>query len=144
MELMDFLQRHVYIAAVALVSGFALLAATLMKGVGGGRQVGAAAAVQLINRANALVLDVREPAEYASGHIIGSRNIPLGQLAERKKELERYRAKPIVLVCQTGVRAGRASGDLGREGFAEVSVLEGGIAAWQQAAMPLEREKERS
>lgn len=142
MELVDFLQRHIYVSAIAGVSGLSLLALTVGRGIGAGPRTGVSAAVQLMNRSNALVLDVREPVEFAAGHIIGARNIPLGRLAERRKEIERYKARPVILVCQSGARAGKACGELAREGFAEASVLDGGMAAWQQAGMPVERAAE--
>jgi rhodanese-related sulfurtransferase len=102
-------------------------------------QIGAFEAVQLINRRDALVLDVRDTGDYAAGHITNARHIPEAQLAGRMKELEKYKSRPIVVSCRTGARAPAVSGVLRKQGFAEAFALRGGIAAWQQASMPLEK-----
>jgi rhodanese-related sulfurtransferase len=93
----------------------------------------------LINQQNAVVLDVRDATEYASGHVINSRNIPLGELDARAAELEKHKAKPVILVCDTGNRSGKAVAVLRRLGIKEVFNLSGGIGAWRQAGLPLEK-----
>jgi rhodanese-related sulfurtransferase len=102
-------------------------------------EVGAFEAVQLINRRDALVLDVRDTGEFAAGHISNARHIPEAQLAERIKELEKFKSRPIVISDRAGTRAHAISGALRKHGFAEVFALKGGIAAWQQASLPLEK-----
>ena len=93
----------------------------------------------LINREDALVVDVREPDEYVSGHVPDSRNIPLSRLDERMGELEKFKEAPVILVCQTGARSGDACGKLTKKGFTKLHNLEGGIAAWRTAGMPLKK-----
>jgi len=95
--------------------------------------------MQLINRNNALVLDVREQGEYDGGHIINSRLIPARQVKERIGELEKYRNRPIVVVCRSGSRAVPITSWLGKQGFKETYLLNGGILAWQKANLPLEK-----
>jgi rhodanese-related sulfurtransferase len=102
-------------------------------------QIGAFEAVQLINRRDALVLDVRDTGDYAAGHITNARHLPEAQLAGRMKELEKYKSRPIVVSCRTGARAPAVSGLLRKQGFAEAFALRGGIAAWQQASLPLDK-----
>jgi rhodanese-related sulfurtransferase len=102
-------------------------------------EVGAMEAVQLINRRDALVLDVRDTGDYAAGHIANAKHVPEAQLADRIKELEKHRSRPIVVSCRTGSRAPAVSGMLRKKGFAEAFALRGGIAAWQQASLPLEK-----
>jgi rhodanese-related sulfurtransferase len=104
-----------------------------------GKEVSALEAVQLINRRDAIVIDLRGATEYAAGHITNARHVPEAQLSERVKELERFKARPIVVSCGTGARSVRAAALLQKEGFGEVFALRGGIAAWQQASMPLEK-----
>src|SRR5512146_547401 len=96
-------------------------------------------AVQLINRRDAVVIDVRDSGDYAAGHITSARNIPAAQIAERLKELEKFKSRPIIVSCRSGDRSAVASGILRKNGFGEVFSLRGGIAAWQQASMPLEK-----
>jgi rhodanese-related sulfurtransferase len=95
--------------------------------------------VQLINRRDAVVIDVRDASEYAAGHITNARHIPEAQLAERLKELDRFKTRPIVVSCASGGRSARAGSVLQKHGFTEVFTLRGGIGAWQQASMPLEK-----
>jgi rhodanese-related sulfurtransferase len=85
------------------------------------------------------VLDVRAAGEYAGGHIANARHIQESQLADRAKELEKFRARPIIVSCATGSRAPGVTGALRKKGFTEVFALRGGIAAWQQASLPLEK-----
>ncbi len=99
-------------------------------------EVGAFEAVQLINRRDAVVLDVRDKADYAAGHIPNARNIPLAELNGRMHELEKQKARPIVVHCQTGTRAGAACGLLKKNGF-DAHALRGGINGWLQASMPV-------
>lgn len=104
-----------------------------------GSEVSTLEAVQLINRRDAVVVDVRESGEYAAGHVAGSRHIPESQLAGRMKELEKFKSRPIIVSCRSGTRSASAGAILRKHGFGEVFVLRGGIAAWQQAGMPLEK-----
>jgi len=91
----------------------------------------------LINRSNAVVLDVREDAEFANGHIADARHIPLAQLAERIKEIQRFKDKPILVNCQAGARAAKACDILRANQFTKVNNLQGGLNAWVQAKLPV-------
>jgi len=102
-------------------------------------EIGPFEAVQLINRRDAVVLDVRDTGDFASGHITGARHVPEAQLADRMKELDKFKARPVIVSCRAGSRAPAVSAQLRKQGFAEVFALRGGIAAWQQASLPLEK-----
>ena len=80
-----------------------------------------------------------DDTEYASGHITNARHIPEKELAQRVKELEKFKSRPLIVACRAGGRAAAAAAVLRKQGFAEVFALRGGIAAWQQASMPLEK-----
>jgi rhodanese-related sulfurtransferase len=108
-------------------------------GVGGGASVSTLQATQLMNRDNALVLDVREPAGFAAGHILGARNVPLAQLDKRAGELDKYKAKPVIVSCDTGNVSTRAVGLLRARGFTNVVSLSGGFRGWLQAGLPMEK-----
>jgi rhodanese-related sulfurtransferase len=141
-EFLVFLQKspfNIALFAVAVITGGMLVWPWIMRLGHPGKSVSPLQAVQLINRRDALVIDVREANEYKSGHIGGSRHIPQGQLEGRLKELDRFKAKPVILVCATGNRSGAASALLQKSGFTEAYNLQGGIAAWTQASMPLEK-----
>ena len=124
---------------LALASGGLLLFPMLTRGMRPGAEVGPAEAVTLINRKDATVIDVRDEGEFAGGHINNARHIPEKQLAGRIKELEKFKTKPLIVSCASGRRAAAASDSLRKQGFTEVVALRGGIRAWVQAGMPLEK-----
>lgn len=95
----------------------------------------------LVNRDNALVVDLRPAAEFAKGHISGSRNVQMGQFDPENKQLAAAKALPVVLVCKTGAVAGGAAKRLKKAGFEQVFVLDGGIGGWQSADLPLVKGK---
>ena len=119
----------------ALVSGGLLFWPTLSRARNGG--VSPAEAVRLINREKASVIDVSEPGEFAAGHIVGSRNIPIGRI-EVAPELPKNKTLPVVLVCASGKRAAKAAKALQVKGYAKAVVLAGGLAAWKTANLPVE------
>jgi len=123
----------------AVVTGGMLVWPLISRMVRPGNEVGPLDAVQLINRRDAVVIDVRDASDYAAGHVTNARHIPEGELAGRMKELEKFRARPIIVACRSGTRAASAAALLRKHGFAEAFALRGGIAAWQQAGMPLEK-----
>lgn len=100
-------------------------------------QLGPHAATQTMNTEDALVLDVREDAEYKQGHLANAVHIPLGQLNQRLKELEKYRDRTVVAYCRTGNRSNSAASLLRRQGFNAVFNLAGGMVAWQNANLPV-------
>jgi rhodanese-related sulfurtransferase len=91
----------------------------------------------LLSRAKPLVLDVRDDAEFAAGHIQGAKHIPLAQLAERIKEIEKFKDKTVLVHCQRGMRAKAACTILKAQEFTQLQQLDGGLEAWQQANLPL-------
>jgi len=135
---MDFIQNNILLIAVAFASG-AMLIWPFVRRTSGGPWVSTLQATQMINREDALVLDVREAAEYAKGHILGAKNVPLTELERRAGEFEKHKAKPVIVTCDSGSRATRAIGTLKGRGFAKVVNLAGGYGAWQQAGLPVEK-----
>ena len=135
----QFLLDNLLTLSITLISGYMLFWSYFGNRILGVKETDTARATQLINRSNALVLDVREQKEYDSGHIINSRLIPAGQLKGRIGELEKYRNRPIVVVCRSGNRAAPITSWLGKQGFKETYLLNGGILAWQKASLPLEK-----
>jgi rhodanese-related sulfurtransferase len=137
-DLLKFLLDNVFLVGVAVVSGAMLLWPMLRRGTGG-PSVNTLEATQLINRQDAVVIDVRTTDEFSKGHILNSRNVPLAQLDARLSDLERYKDKPVIVACESGGRSGAAATVLRKSGFAQVFNLSGGVAAWQQAGLPVEK-----
>jgi rhodanese-related sulfurtransferase len=132
-----FLADNVLLIGLAIGSGFMLLWPMLKRSASGVANLTPTEAVLLMNRSNAVVVDVREATEYAQGHIADAKHIPLAQMGERLKELTRYKDKPVLLHCQGGVRSAKACDLLAKQGFTKLYNLQGGINAWQQAKLPV-------
>ena len=136
-DLLAFAGRHpillLALAGLTLAIVFNELA-SLLRGVKG---VGPAALTALINRDNALVVDLRPQADFEKGHIAGARNVQMSQFDPENKQLAAARSLPVVLVCKAGQTSSGAAARLRKAGFERVYVLDGGIGAWQQAGLPL-------
>lgn len=136
---MNFIQQNIWLVLVALASGSALVWPLISRKISGAAEVGPMEAVQLINRKDAVMVDLREPGEFGGGHAPNARNIPQGQLAKRIGELEKFKDRPVILVCQTGGRSHAVTAQLKKAGLGQVMVLSGGMGAWQQANLPVEK-----
>lgn len=134
-QILEFVQNNLMYVMLALVSGGMLLWQTVSSS--GGNRVSPLKATLLLNRDDALVIDVREPNEWSSGHIPNSRHIALGQLEKRIHELDKFKARPLIVNCQTGNRSSSACGTLKKHGFEKVFNLSGGIGAWREAGLPV-------
>lgn len=133
---MEFLKHNVLLIGLAVGSGLALILPMLSRSAAGATVLSVTETVMLMNRKSALVLDVREADEFAQGHLQGARHIPLAQLADRINEIQKFKEKPVLLVCQRGSRANAAAKLLKAQGFTTLNVLKGGMAAWVEAKMP--------
>ena len=103
----------------------------------GGTNVSAQQLVDMVNNSDAVVLDLRDQAEFEQGHIVDSLNIPFANLESRIDELTKYKDKPIVLACKMGQHAGSAGAMLRKAGYENVSRLRGGITEWRGQSMPV-------
>jgi rhodanese-related sulfurtransferase len=134
-----FILNH-WLLFLALVLILSLLIASVAKDrLLGFKEIKPGEAVQMINHQDAVVLDVREPAEYSAGHILNAVNVPVAALDERIGELDSIRGRPVIVCCRTGPRAARASALLRRKDFTNVSKLSGGMLAWESAGLPLSK-----
>lgn len=136
---MQYLLNNIGTVLVAVLSGLMLLWSFFGNRIRGIMDVDTIKAIELINHKNALVLDVREEAEFKSGHLINAKWLPLGKLSERVGELERYREQPVVVVCRSGQRSAAACSLLVKQGFTQAYNLVGGVTGWQKANLPLEK-----
>ena len=129
---MKFLIDNIWLILIALVSGGALAWPTLSRGK---NTLSTLQATQLLNKGKTVILDVRSGDEFKVGHLRASKSIPLDELPVRMADLDKSTA--VLVICQTGVRAGRGASQLRRAGFSDVYVLEGGFAAWQSQGLPV-------
>lgn len=133
-RLLEFVINH-YI----LVSAFFVLWAVFfaLESKRGGESVSPQQATNLVNREDARVVDLRDADEFRQGHVAGSINIPMGQFAERVAELDKFKDKPVILVCKMGTSASLAGRQLRARGFAKVARIQGGIQGWRADNLPV-------
>jgi rhodanese-related sulfurtransferase len=137
-QLLEFIGNH-WVLFLALVGILSALVYSFV--VGGKGSIDPLAATDLINRREAVVVDVRPAADFAQGHIINAINLPMNGFANQLGTLQKHKDKPIIVSCRSGAQSSGASSRLRKEGFGEVYNLRGGILAWQNANLPLTRKK---
>ena len=131
----QFMQDNWMMVALAVASGAMLAWSFIGSRLSGIEQADTLKATRLFND-DALILDVREDKEFASGHIPKARHIPLGKLGSRMQELDKFKSQPILVTCRSGQRSARACGMLKKAGFETVYNQAGGILAWERANLP--------
>jgi rhodanese-related sulfurtransferase len=134
---LKFLLDNWTLVLMALTSG-GLLLWPMLKNSGGAGRVASSEAVRLINREKGVLVDVAEPADYAAGHAIGARHIPMASLAG-SKDLPSNKNLPIIVLCPTGSKAVRAAEQLRKAGWEKAVAVVGGTAAWREASLPIEK-----
>jgi len=133
-QFLEFAMNHWIL--VSLLAGL-LIVLAWDSGQKAGPKVSTHEATRLINTQNAVVLDIRERADFNAGHLVDSINIPNSQVVNRLSELEKHKSDPIIVVCKTGQTASAASKALKDNGFAQVYRLSGGIMEWTNSNLPL-------
>ena len=134
---MKFIIDNWYLIFVALAAGSMLLWPVLKSASGG--SLTPAGAVQLINREKAVVIDVCETEEFATGHVGGAKNVPFSELETRLPTVVKNKAVPLVLVCASGARAHRAVAVAKKLGYDNAQAMAGGLKAWREASLPVEK-----
>jgi rhodanese-related sulfurtransferase len=137
--MVDFLLSNIPLVGLFLASGAMLFWPEIAKLMAGANSIGTLEATRLMNQGMSLVLDVRDTEDFAAGHLPRARHIPLKDLGTRVDEIAKYKAKPVILTCKTGARSASAVRLLKQAGFASVYMLKGGLVAWEQASLPVER-----
>jgi rhodanese-related sulfurtransferase len=132
-----FIDNWVLIAA-AFVSG-AMLVWPAVKAGGRAGSLGVNDAVLLMNREKAVVVDVCEANEFAAGHIIGAKHVPLGELEAKLTATVKNKANPVIFVCASGARSNRAVAVAKKLGYENAQSLSGGMGAWREANLPIEK-----
>ena len=136
--LIEFLQKNIMLVGIALVSGGMLIWPALRRTTGG-PWANTLEATQMINREDALVLDVRDATDYSKGHLLGARHIAHDQLERRIVEVAKNKNRPIIVYDDGGRTAGRALEMLQKLGYSRAYNLTGGYAGWKQAGLPVEK-----
>jgi rhodanese-related sulfurtransferase len=124
--------------AIAIASAAMLLWPVVSRGARAG-SLTTSEAVMLMNREKAVVIDVCEAAEFANGHVVGAKNIPLSQLEAKLAGTVKNKSTPLVMVCASGVRSNRAVSIATKLGYDKALSLSGGMGAWREASLPVEK-----
>jgi rhodanese-related sulfurtransferase len=140
-RLPEFISAHPILSMGFVAVTLALVMNELSRFTQGFKAVSPAQLTQLINRENALVIDVSPLGDYGKGHIVGSKHVMPSQLDPESKLLAKVKELPVAVVCRNGMASTQAAKRLVKAGFKQVSVLEGGIGAWQGAELPLAKGK---
>lgn len=136
-EILDFAGRNAMLAIAFVGLTLALVVTEIRRLLRPYKALTPAQLTALVNREDALVLDLSPAADFEKGHIAGSRNLQAGALAPGHKLVAGAKERPVVVVCRSGQASADAAAKLKKGGVAHVHWLDGGIAAWQQAGLPL-------
>jgi rhodanese-related sulfurtransferase len=128
---------YLFIALIAILGW--LISGEILRKMRGVTSVTPAETLQLINHQDAIVLDIRDGGEYKSGHIPAARHIPANNVQNRLNELQKFKDKPIIVCCSSGVSSEGVCALLKKNGFTTVHSLKGGLPAWQNANLPVTR-----
>ena len=137
-QFLEYVVTHPVLVGATVLLALAALAYEWSRGRAGGQTVGPIDAVRLMNQ-GALVLDVRSRDQYDAGHVIDARSVPSAELAKSVETLKKYRDKPVLTCCDTGMTASAAARTLREQGFSKVASLRGGLQAWRAENLPLVR-----
>ncbi len=137
-QLIEFITNHVFLFS-ALVIVLVLIVQNLMASGGGKHTVPPLKATEMINREDAVVVDVRPIADFNNGHIINAINIPTSALKNQLKQLEKHKGKPIIVVCRSGAQSQAACKTIREAGIEPVYNLQGGMMAWQNDSLPISK-----
>ena len=131
---MQFVLDNVFLIAIAVVTG-GMLILPIVRNRSAGPALSTLQVTQLINSRNATIVDVRSAEEFAKGSLPNARNLPAPTVADRLRELKKD--KPVIVVCANGHAAGKVAAQLRSNGFNDVFILGGGLAAWREAGLPI-------
>ncbi len=135
-QFLEFAANHPFLVGAAVLMAVVVAVYEFRARTQSSGSIGPAEAVRLMNQ-GAVLVDIRDKAAFDAGHISGARNVPGAAIADGAKQIEKYKEKPVIAYCDTGVTAGAAARQLGRLGFKQALNLRGGLAAWRQENLPV-------
>ncbi|MFK8068740.1 MAG: rhodanese-like domain-containing protein [Gammaproteobacteria bacterium] len=133
----EFVTNHMVLSVLFVVILTLLIKNLSAEVVQGASSVDPSEATRLLNRENAIVVDIRSPDEFSEGHILNAKNIPYSEFETRTAELEKLRDRPMIICCKTGTSTNVAIANLKKMGFENLHRLKGGIDNWKHESLPL-------
>ena len=140
-RLPEFIANHVMLVGITAAVLVALIANEAGRFLRKYKTLTPAQLTHLINRENALVIDVSGQTDFQARHIIGAKHVAMSQFDPENKELAKVRDLPVAVYCRNGQTSQQAAARLAKAGFTKVSWLDGGLAAWQAADLPVAKGK---
>ena len=141
-QYIEFATNHPILSAVWVVLFVMLISSLVKSRFSAIKQVNTTELTLQVNRQNAILVDIRNEADFNKGHITGARNVQMTAIEKQQLAgLEKHKAEPIIIICQAGVTAQKAAGSLLKQGFNSVSVLQGGMGSWSSANLPVVKTK---
>lgn len=141
-EYIDFIASNPLLSAAWVGLAGALVVTSIRARFSPIKTIGNQDAIQLINRQNAVLVDVRSQDEFGRGHIVGACNVPVTQIEGNNLTLiEKHKAAPIIVVCESGARAHSAAASLYKAGFVQVYCLKGGLVDWRADNLPVTKKR---
>lgn len=134
-----FIEKNWPLVLVFVLSGAMLLWPLVQRRLSPTREVGTFDATRLINSENAILLDIRESKEFTGSRLPNAHHIPLSELNERGAELAKFVSRPVIVYCDRGMRSASATSPLTKLGFTSVQSLRGGLRAWKDAGLPMQK-----
>jgi len=138
-RLLQYIALHPYLVAATVVVAIIAIVFEIRARARGASALGPGETVRYMND-GAVVLDIREPDEFATGHLVGARNVPQSKLGEAGSSLDKFKEKPVIVYCGNGASSTTAARQLQAQGFTRVMSLRGGVDAWKQENLPLVKE----
>ena len=139
-QFVEVIGNHTMLATIWVVLFLWLLYSFINSHLSPVKELGTHDVTLLMNRSEAVVLDIRQPAEFKKGHILGAKTLTQEQVNKADfKSLEKYKNTPIIVVCAMGMSARRTASQLLKNGFSQVSVLKGGMNTWTSAGLPIKK-----
>jgi len=133
-QVFEFIGNHPILVGLFITLVIALIVTERKKG---GESINAQTLVRLVNKADAVIVDLRDKKEFSTGHIASAINLPYGNFANRIEELNQYKERPVVLVCKMGQHSSAVGGKLLAAGFSDVKRLSGGMTEWTGSNLPM-------
>jgi rhodanese-related sulfurtransferase len=133
---LEFTSNHPVLVVLLLISFFLLIFSELRRKASGLINIDPTAAVSLINQ-DAMIIDLRNKEAYSRGHIVNAKNIPLDEFDAKRESIQKFKSKPVVAVCDSGISSTKIVNTLRQAGFEKVFGLKGGMNAWDQAGLPV-------
>lgn len=137
-QYIEFISNHYLLSLALVVVTYLLLQDLIESSFNKFEGLSPMLAVAKMNNADTIIVDVRDPHEYITGHIENSRNLPLNKFTETVNSLGQHKNQPIIVVCKTGTRSVTACKTLVKENFEHVFNITGGIQSWEDDKLPIQ------